>query len=330
MSAFISSLQVNSQLLVDVRTQPKIIALPFVRTIPFELFYVKDAYGNSANSTISLVPSGSDTIDWQGTTASNSTFALPLSTPFTSVLLTNDGISNWSILQHKVFNSIPLFLVRTFAYTGVDQTLTIPPSVNAMYVFMWGAGGGGSTGGAGAMIQGIFPVIPGETLTVVVGGAGPFQATAYGQLFGNAYNTPGWGGGGVAGIKRAGAYVVGAGGGGGSPNNQIGIAGNASFNSTVPVGGAGSSGNFNGIPGSFYNGGGGGGGGGGTSGVNSTAGGGGISLITNFIGLIPGQSVYGFSAPSQGVAPNQTSVYYPGSVGGQSQNGYIYLILVQK
>ena len=130
------------------------------------------------------------------------------------------------------------------SYTGADQTYVVPAGIASVTVYMWGAGGGGGyngRGGAGAALQGILAVTPGETLTVVVGQAGGrtdnvAQPIRYGGG-GGGIDTPSGAyysatGGGRSAIRRAGADIVTvAGGGGASPGctavNTYGGAGSA-------------------------------------------------------------------------------------------------------
>ena len=48
---------------------------------------------------------------------------------------------------------------------------TVPAGTRSIVVQLWGAGGGGA-GGAGAFLQGLIPVTPGESLRITVGSAG--------------------------------------------------------------------------------------------------------------------------------------------------------------
>lgn len=79
-------------------------------------------------------------------------------------------------------------VTKTFAYTGADQTWTVPPFLSSVNVKLWGAGGGASSstynrkGGAGGYAAGTLAVTPGATLKVVVGGGGKTNGaySAYG------------------------------------------------------------------------------------------------------------------------------------------------------
>jgi hypothetical protein len=70
---------------------------------------------------------------------------------------------------------------QVFQYTGANQTFVVPGGITRIFVKMWGAGGGGgsyggwrqgSTGGAGGYSEAIVPVVPGQSITVIVGGRG--------------------------------------------------------------------------------------------------------------------------------------------------------------
>lgn len=134
--------------------------------------------------------------------------------------------------------------ITTFSYTGANQTYTVPTGVTSIQVYMWGAGGGGRTsyyGGAGAMIQGVLAVTPGETLNIVVGGGGSTSTTTVTSAYGGG-GAAGIGDGGISGggggraaIQRGGTAVtndiVVAGAGGGGTNSTRG--GSATFSGTA-------------------------------------------------------------------------------------------------
>ena len=126
--------------------------------------------------------------------------------------------------------------VVAFAYTGTDQTWTVPGGVTSIQVDLYGAAGGngswggwnyGWTGGAGGYTHGTVAVTPGQVLTIIVGQGGAGGATS------NATNSYGGGGhnctssdcqyaakgGGRSAIRNASAVEIltaGGGGGGGS------------------------------------------------------------------------------------------------------------------
>jgi hypothetical protein len=150
---------------------------------------------------------------------------------------------------------------QAFAYTGANQTFAVPATTTSITVYMWGAGGGGNTnyGGAGAMVQGVLSVTPGETLTIVVGQGGTIDGTTTfgggGAGGGNMTGTPptvGIGfshngfpqnagsGGGRSTIQRGGTDptndIVVAGGGGGGSYFSSDRGGSATFSGTANAG----------------------------------------------------------------------------------------------
>ncbi len=267
--------------------------------------------------------------------------------------------------QASTFGTVPLTLyyppsqppfsgtpwqILTFTYTGQYQTFSIPTEVPFIQVYMWGAGGGsanpgpdpGVVGGAGAYVNGILYVNPGDTFTVVVGRGG-FNNSAAGTDAqgggGRSINGNTGGGGGRSALQKVvGVDFVTAGGGGGSGNqyskggdaawtgtasngtNGDGAAGNVGQGASQTAGGAG--GNTGGSAGSLGFGGpggsiGGGGGGGyyGGGGAGFGAGGGGGSSYTS--NLINATGANG----TTGKAPATTSPYYTSGVAIGAGNG---------
>jgi len=253
----------------------------------------------------------------------------------------------------RTIQGIQAFFTRTFTYTGADQTFVVPASTTRITVYMWAAGGQGTTtingsfyGGAGAYIQGVLTVTPGETLTIYVGQRGsPGPIFAYKN---GGYNSAGDLGtgtaGGRSGIARSltNIIAVGAGGGGGGNGNggAGGITSGSAGTGTNPGGGgtqsaggtaASSSYNSGGVgqnfgggtgPGAYGGSGGDGfyGGGGGAafgSGQLGGGGGGGSSLTSSLTSLITFVSSNGYSAP------NTSSPYYTSNIaeGGFGTNG---------
>jgi gliding motility-associated-like protein len=244
-----------------------------------------------------------------------------------SVLFLKEGSVAYSQTTTQIFN-----------YTGTNQTFVVPIGVTCINVQAWGAGGGGgggdtyggSNGGGGAYSVSTLTVIPGTSLTIIVGGGaaagtGCFSDAAggvggfglgNGGAGGNAGNGgcsgAGGGGGGGTGIMNGATIMLvagGGGGGGGGGNNGGGANGGGggvqgSSANGAPIGALGASGNTNGIVGVKTNGdgaGGGGGGGGlvggGGGGVPGTdfggsggAGGTSNGISTNGAGQIPGNS----------------------------------------
>lgn len=77
----------------------------------------------------------------------------------------------------------------TNTYTGANASVVVPAGVTAIFVKMWGAGGGGgsygawrqgSSGGAGGCSCGIIQVVPAETIVLRVGGRGQARNGATG------------------------------------------------------------------------------------------------------------------------------------------------------
>jgi len=115
----------------------------------------------------------------------------------------------------------------TYTAQGVDQYYVVPDHVSAIFVRIWGAGGG-EAGGSGAFVRGVLLVVPGETLKIMVGcsSGGGFQQTPLsygggGRGRGVSDMLCGPGGGGSF-IVRASTYLAVAGGGGGGTYLTIG------------------------------------------------------------------------------------------------------------
>jgi hypothetical protein len=252
---------------------------------------------------------------------------------------------------------------RTFSYTGSDQTFVVPASTTRITVYMWAGGGKGTTtplngsyyGGAGAYVQGVLAVTPGETLTIYVGQGGNDPLTfAYKNGGYNGSYAGGGTGGGRSGIARSSTNIIAVGAGGGGGGNGNGGAGGISSGSagtgTNPGGGgtqsaggtAGSSSynsggvgqNFGGGTGPDYYGGSGGdgfyGGGGGAAFGSSQlggGGGGGSSLTSNLTSLVTFVSSNGYSAPNTS-SPYYTSNIAAGGLGtsGTAGNGIVVLV----
>jgi hypothetical protein len=153
---------------------------------------------------------------------------------------------------------------NTFTYSAAgNQTFQVPATISpaTITVYMWGAGAGGNTnyGGAGAMVQGVLTVIPGEILNIVVGqggtidglntfgggGAGGGNFTGTPPTVGIGYSHNGFpqnagSGGGRSAIQRGGTDplndIVVAGGGGGGSYFSSDHGGAATFSGTANPG----------------------------------------------------------------------------------------------
>ena len=138
-------------------------------------------------------------------------------------------------------------LIQTdYAYTGGQQTFTVPAGITQVTIMVWGAQGGSSynSGGKGGYANGTLAVTTGQTITIVVGGQPAFNNTS-------GYHTGGWPDGG------AGWYNGQSGGG-----SSYAIYGGSKV---IVAGGGGGANVFNDTPGA----------GGGTEGGNASSGGGG-------------------------------------------------------
>jgi hypothetical protein len=288
-------------------------------------------------------------------------------TPAYPLDLNNTAIGNIGSVNIAGITQVP----HTYTFTGADQSLVVPSGVTSIRVYMWGAGGGNGwsstgenpyAGGAGAMVQGVLAVTPGETLTIIVGeGGGTLNRATYGGG-GSGAGTRSAGGGRSA-IARSGTDVVtvGAGGGGGwqRPDyyQDTCFGGSATFSLTANSGyattgyatqgfaaggsqtggGQPGSGSYQGVGtagglnygGNGVNQGSGGGsgyyGGGGSAwayGDSFGAGGGGSSLTSNLT-LIPGTIVFGYNSPNQILPPNPTSPFYVSGIATLGGNGLV-------
>jgi len=252
---------------------------------------------------------------------------------------------------------------QTFTYTGADQPFTVPATTTSLTVYMWGAGGGGGYtgtgtlyGGAGAYLQGVLSVTPGQSLKIIVGGGGGYQPNVVGSTplsyGGGGFGSPAGGaGGGRSAIRVSGAsddsVTVGAGGGaaywsynnsyGGNGDSVTGTGGNGGTSGSY-YGGLGGSqtaggavghgdGGDGSTAGSKYTGGnpnaqtGGGGGsgyygGGGGGYYNYGSGGGGGSSLTTNL-----TSIVAYNSSNIYSAPYTTSPYYQSGVAAGGSNG---------
>lgn len=104
MAASIYPPTITTSILVNTRTQPKIVYLPAVSTVGAgKLYFIKDICGNASVSSIYLSTTGLDSFDYR---FRPSTIYALMSTNFQSVLLGSDGLLNWLILQNYNANAI--------------------------------------------------------------------------------------------------------------------------------------------------------------------------------------------------------------------------------
>ncbi|MEI9979142.1 MAG: hypothetical protein WDN23_09080 [Edaphobacter sp.] len=195
--------------------------------------------------------------------------------------------------------------IVTFRFKGEAEAVVVPQGANEAVLRVVGAKGGRTEGGGdgswyaggdGAQITGRISVVPGQTLTVFVGGyggdgdnnknpgAGGIGITGRGGRGGGSSTRDGAGGGGASGIALGDENLVIAGAGGGAggfgflpPADDAGTGGSsgstadAGQNGKGPKAGKGGAGGANGVPQ-------GGGGGNGTH-VGGAGGGGGAGLV---------------------------------------------------
>ena len=120
-------------------------------------------------------------------------------------------------------NSITLPV--TFDYVSAStQTWTAPSGVTSAVFHIWGAGGGGSTGGTGGYTTGTYTIVPGRTYNIYVGatGSGRIGGWPGGGTASNTGDAAGRGGGGYSAIQDStnSAYLAIAGAGGGSAGSS--------------------------------------------------------------------------------------------------------------
>jgi PKD domain/Secretion system C-terminal sorting domain/Bacterial Ig-like domain (group 2)/Bacterial Ig domain len=117
----------------------------------------------------------------------------------------------------------------TFNYSGSITNYTVPGGVTSLQLAAYGAQGGSSSGGQGAIMVGTFNVVPGHVLNILVGGQGGF----------GLYNGGGGGGSFIWDVTAGNTLLIAAGGGGGGRPSCWGASGsNASTTTTPTPGGA--------------------------------------------------------------------------------------------
>jgi hypothetical protein len=203
---------------------------------------------------------------------------------------------------------------KTFAYTGANESWTIPGSTTTITVKAWGAGGGGgghtSCGGGGGAgyATAVFAVTGGPTLIGVLGGGGKYGSKAP-NLAGPG--TGAFGGGGDSYNNEENYTDANGGGGGGYSGLFVGSVSQA--NAIIIAGGAGGGG-YNSSNGGY---------GGGTSGGDGEDGGningrglGGTSSAGGAAGAIGDVALATAGSALQGGTGSKTSQPYYGATGG--------------
>ena len=128
-----------------------------------------------------------------------------------------------------------------FAFTGTNQTWTVPAGVTSVTIEMVGAGGGGGRsgtsnfGGGGGSVSGTLTVVPGDTLTVIVGQGGINDNVQNPES--NNYRFGGGGSGG--GNSTLEPYTWGSGGGRSAIRSSNGVYGTTGDVLTAGAGGGG-------------------------------------------------------------------------------------------
>ena len=108
----------------------------------------------------------------------------------------------------------------TYSYTGGMQTWTVPSDVTMVSFVAYGAqgsNGSAGNGGFGAIIQGTFEVVPGDTYDILVGQQSLIN---YGSG-GHNGNSTGGGGGTFVALNSAPVIIAGGGGGGGAVSGGV-------------------------------------------------------------------------------------------------------------
>jgi hypothetical protein len=144
-----------------------------------------------------------------------------------------DFANNQELEQSATFvvGPVPIGRSATFNFTGAGQTFTVPTGVSELTVEMYGAEGGsvdGVGGGWGGKVNAIVPVVPGQVLTVLVGGCpGDASSTGGWPNGGNGDGSHGAAGGGSTSIWLGPVLWLeaGAGGGGDHADNTGGDGG---------------------------------------------------------------------------------------------------------
>jgi Glycine rich protein len=120
-----STVPANTNLiLIDTRTQNKIITLPPVASNPGRILILKDYYGTSANSTITINTQGSDLIDDYNT-------SYTFSSRYGTLTLVCDGVSSWRLMG--LYNGA-LSLATSLSSVNPATLLPSGGSVNLVYV----------------------------------------------------------------------------------------------------------------------------------------------------------------------------------------------------
>lgn len=159
------------------------------------------------------------------------------------------GTSPAGVSPPVVITSVVVHGTTNFAYTGSAQTFTVGAGITSITVTLTGGSGGlaqyGSAVGGGAQVTGTIAVIPGEVITVDVGGVGGATNGGWGGSMGGGSGyvggMAGGGGGGASSIAYYGTELAIAGSGGGSGSGS-GYGGGGGLNGVSGTAGGGGNG----------------------------------------------------------------------------------------
>lgn len=183
----------------------------------------------------------------------------------TNIYAGNQPVNRVMVGAHQAW---PTIHSQGFAYTGSPQEFMVPEGITEISVVLLGASGGVTpvspdgynSGGYGARITSVLAVTPGETLQVIVGGAGNTESSitpSGGGWPNGGHGGPGTDSGGAFSTGRTGSSggawtalyrgstllaCAGGGGGAGTGRNQLismTVGGNGGANGSNSVGGAG-------------------------------------------------------------------------------------------
>lgn len=322
----------TTTLLVDTTSTRKIVFLPVASTVGAgRLLWIKDISGNAGTNLIYISTIGMDRIE--NRFAPSTLFAF-MSTAYSSVLMTSDGMLNWYFLQHYYRNAVSvgtaagaisatggtITTTASFKYhlfTSSSSFIVSSGSTTVNYLIVGGGGGGGDRhgggGGGGGVLTGTWNVSVGTyTVTVGLGGVGGYYETGNSSPSGSGIK------GGDSSLIGTGVSVTAYGGGGGgsydgNPTGTVGSGGGGGGNSLAGVAGTAGQGNSGG---SGLQPGGGGGGGAGGAGANANTSTGGIgtsSYSTHLLAVGYGTS---FAVPTSPNAVISGGVAYIAAGGG--------------
>jgi hypothetical protein len=277
-----------------------------------------NAVFTNPNSTAATAPTGAVTYSASGYGAIAVGATLPLGSYTVTASYPGDSRYNPATTT-ATFTVLTILSQNIYSYQGGGTvTYTAPAQTNYVIAKVWGAGGGEGVlcpGGGGGFSYGATAFNSGQTLSVVVGGAGSGSMTGGPPGGGTAAGLGGAGGGGYSRVWNSSINIwAGAGGGGGNGANFSGVGGAGGGPNASPGGGGSISGG-----GGTQTGGGAGGSGNDAPGSVGTAGAGGASNhASDYIGGAGGAGYYGGGGGG-------TGTYGNGGGGGGGGSSFISL-----